>query len=105
MTDSRLPKARFPRPPAVLARPAAAAWFFERGLRNSDVAGLIGKGREQVRRYFLPFDDPAHVPAPIEVIAFLRDWSGGELTPDAWVRPPRLGRPSASVHDLAEARR
>lgn len=102
MTESRSPDPPLS-PPPIVNRPRAAVYFFERGMSNADVADLIGKGREQVRRYFLPFDDPQRTPAPVEVVALLERWSNGALTAQDWVRPP--SPPAAVFRSVAEPAR
>lgn len=84
--------------PPPLERPALAGWLQARRLVPGDVAHVCGVGREQVRRYCLPFEDPMNVMPSRAVIEALFDYTDGEIGPDSWF-PERLraGRVAESM--------
>lgn len=86
------PKIKAPQP---LERPALAAWLHARGLVPGDVAPVCGVGREQVRRYCLPFEDPMNVTPSRAVIEALFDYTDGDIGPADWF-PERLRGPARS---------
>lgn len=93
------PKTKAPPP---VERPALAAWLHARGLVNGDVAKVCGVGREQVRRYCLPFSDPMNVTPSRSVIEAIFDYTDGEIGPDSWY-PERLRSRAGSANAEAAA--
>lgn len=65
-----------------------------------DLRDVCGVGREQVRRYCLPFVDPMQVTPPRDVIEKIHSYTGGDIRPADWY-PARLSEPLAGG---AEAR-
>ncbi|HZV85888.1 MAG TPA: hypothetical protein VFF48_12960 [Brevundimonas sp.] len=88
-------------PPAPLERPRFATWLHARGLVPADVAGICGVGREQVRRYCLPFSDSMNVTPPRHVIEAVFDYTGGEITAADWY-PERVSRPVAEPAEVGQ---
>lgn len=86
------PKAKAPPP---VERPRLAIWLHERGLVYGDITSICGVGREQIRRYCLPFGDPMHVTPPRGVIESVHAYTNGEIGPADWY-PSRLSQ-SADV--------
>lgn len=79
-----------PSPPPIIQRPKLALWMHLRGLKNKEVAPVLGVGAEQVRRYCLPFGDPVRVVPPQEVMGRIVGWTGGELEPNDFYDPADL---------------
>lgn len=86
------------RPPATRPRPKLARWLLERRISSTAAGTRIGVSREMVRRYCLPFDDPAQaVPGP-GPLARIVEWTAGEITA-ADFYPPHL---NGAAEPLAE---
>lgn len=89
------PKSKAPPP---LDRPRLAAWLQARCLVPGDIAAVCGVGREQVRRYCLPFTDPMNVTPPRAAIEAIFDYTDGEIGPEDWY-PVRLRRGARTDQD------
>lgn len=86
-------------PPKPL--PKLAFWLFERGIPRGLFAERIGRKRQQVDQYCLPFDNPDRdipVPAVMEQIVEL---TGGQVTP-ADFYPPHLNGEAAATAEAGE---
>lgn len=92
------PKSKAPPP---VERPRLAAWLHARSLVPADIAGVCGVGREQVRRYCLPFNDPMNVMPSRHVVEAMFDYTGGEIGPLDWY-PARLRQPFAGLAGSSE---
>lgn len=77
--------------PAPVLRPKLATWLFERGIKPAVAARTLGVGREQARRYCLPFGDPLRAIPRQDVIQRVVDWTRGEVTPADFYAPPGFG--------------
>lgn len=68
-------------------RPKLALWMFERDLKLQDAEAALGVSAETVRRYCLPFGNPARrVPRP-SVIDRIILWTSGAIGPADFYAP------------------
>ena len=78
----------------TITRPKLALWMFQRGLLPKHAAPELGVGREQVRRYCLPFGDPLRAIPTEGVMERIVAWTRGEITPADFYPPKLFGKPA-----------
>lgn len=80
------------KPPTPVARPAFAAWIFERDLTLHQVGEAIGCSAEQVRRICLPFDHPNRRIPDVERMTAIVRFTAGEITVESFYPPEARGQ-------------
>lgn len=71
-----------------LKLPKLATWLFVRGIKLKQAGLLLACSPEAVRRYTLPFDDPARRTPPAAVLERIAGLTGGEITAEDF-NPPQ----------------